>query len=228
MTIQIRNPRRALLAVAPLLLLLAGCGSLIGPSGAPPKIYALNPTLTPVDAPKVTWQLSVMRPDAPDVYGNQRIVIQRGGIIDYYADAQWPDETEPLLQRLIVEGFEKSGDIAAVGGERSGLHADVLLQLEVRNFVARYDSESGAPIVDVEIIAKLVTPDQRLVAATLDSHHTVTASENSIPAAVAAFDTATGQAISEIIAWTLKNGTAADVKNDALPRTVPHHRRRHR
>jgi cholesterol transport system auxiliary component len=148
--------------------------------------------------------------------------------MDYYADAQWTDETEPLLQRLVVQGFEKSGKIPAVAREREGMHADLLLQIEVRNFVARYASDTGAPTADVELIAKLVTPERRMVVATLDAHHQVAATANSVPAAVAAFNAATGQTVNEIVAWTLQNGGAA-VTPGATGKAPPvRRRRRHR
>ena len=219
--------RRARFLAAPLFLVLAGCGSLIGPSSPPAQIYVLQPNLGPVDAPTVNWQLSVVRPDAADVYDTQRIVIERNAIMDYYADAQWTDQTEPLLQRLIVEGFEKSGHIDAVAAEHEGLHADELLQIEVRDFVARYNGDTGAPTVDVELVAKLVTPDRRMVVGTLDSRHEVAATANTIPAAVAAFNSATGQAIEEIVAWTLKTGSMTGSNDESTPPPAPHHHRHH-
>ncbi len=206
MTNTMRNTRRALLLAAPLLFALTGCGGLLGPSNPPPQIYVLNPAYAPADAPVVNWQLSVLRPDGADVYDTQRIAILREGVMDYYADAQWTDETEPLVERLVVTGFEKSGRIAAVARDREGLHADDLLQIEIRSFVARYDDADGAPTADVELVAKLMTADRRTVIGTLDSHHEARASTNSVPAAVAAFNVATGQTIDEIVAWSLKNG----------------------
>lgn len=228
MTKTMRNTR-ALFAAAPLLFALAGCGSLLGPSNPPPQIYVLNPAYAPMPGPQVTWQLSVARPDAADVYDTQRIAILRGGIMDYYADAQWTDETEPLIERMLVTGFEKSGRIAAVARDRAGMHSDDLLQIEVRNFVARYDDDNGAPTADVELVAKLLTADRRTVIATLDSHHEAKASGNSIPAAVAAFNIAAGQAAGEIVAWALENGrspasTADDTTTPPPARHHHHHR----
>jgi cholesterol transport system auxiliary component len=221
-----RNSRRALLLAAPIAFVLAGCGSLLGPSNPPAQIYLLNPDFGPVDAPTVHWQLSITRPDAPDVYDTQRIAIIRGGVMDYYADAQWPDQTEPLIQRALVDGFEKSGHIAAVGRDWEGLHADNLLQIEVRNFVARYATDDGAPTADVELVAKLVTPDRHMVIATFDSHHQAAASANTIPAAVAAFNVALGQSIEEIVAWSLQNGVAP--QSAGKETVTPPARHRHR
>jgi cholesterol transport system auxiliary component len=225
MTKTMRKPRRALLLAAPLLFVLTGCGSLLGPSNPPPQIYVLNPNYAPADAPTVSWQLSVLRPDAADVYDTQRIAILRDGVMDYYADAQWTDETEPLIQRLLVTAFEKSGRIAAAAPDRDGLHSDDLLQIEVRSFVARYNDDNGAPTADVEFVAKLLTADRRTVIGTLDSHHTATASANTIPASVAAFNVATGQAIDEIVAWSLRNGRGPGASADETA-PAPHHRHR--
>jgi cholesterol transport system auxiliary component len=228
MTKTMRDTSRALLIAAPMLFMLAGCGSLIGPSNPPPQIYVLDPSFAPVNAPTVSWQLSVERPDAADVYDTQRIAIQRDGTMDYYADAQWTDETEALVQRMVVQGFEKSGHIAAVARARDGLHADDLLQIEIRSFVARYNDDNGAPTADVELVAKLLTADHRTVIGTLDSHHQAPASANSILAAVAAFNVATGQAVDEIVAWALANGRGPAADSDEAPPPARHHHRRHR
>ncbi len=222
-----QHSRRALLMAAPAAFVLAGCGGLIGPSGAPPQIYLLAPQFGPVDAPSVNWQLSVTRPDAADVYDTERIVIERNGVMDYYADAQWTDQTEFLLQRLVVEAFEKSGRIKAVARDHEGLRADVALQIEVRSFVARYTGDGGVPTALVELVAKLVTP-QRLVVATLDSRHEAAAGANSIPAAVAAFNSATGAAIEEIVAWTLRTGGGNEAAPTDSATTTTASRRRHR
>ena len=101
------------------------------------------------------------------------------------------------------------------------------MQIEVRKFIARYDNDSGAPAADVELIARLVTPGHRMVIGTMDAHHEVPASANNIPAAVAAFNSATGQAVDEIVAWALKTGVAPASDSDTGTPVTPVHRRRH-
>lgn len=221
----ILNPsRRAFLAVVPATLALSACSEIIGP-GEPAQIYVLAPNFQPMEGATVSWQLSVARPDAPAIYDNQRIAVMRGGIMDYYANAQWTDETEPLVQRLIVEAFEKSGRIPAVGTERAGLHSDYLLEVEVRNFYANYPSDSAPPNAIVELVARLMTPAREVVAS-LDSRHEATAMANSIAAAVAAFNSAAGQTIDEIVAWTFTKA-GVPVTGQSAPAPVHHHRHRH-
>ena len=220
----LNHSRRVFLATVPAVLALGACGSIIGP-GEPPQIYVLDPGFTPMEGGAVHWQLSVARPDAAAIYDNQRIAIMRNGIMDYYANAQWTDETEPLIQRLVVEAFEKSGRIAAVSTEKGGLHADYLLEIEVRNFYSNYASDNGPPNAIVELIARLMTP-QRSVVASLDSRHEAAASANTIPAAVQAFNAAALASIGEIVAWAFTEaGTPAAGQSAPAP---VHHRRRHR
>jgi cholesterol transport system auxiliary component len=211
-------------------LTLAGCGSLIGPSGPPPQIYLLDPTLGPLDAPTVSWQLAVGVPTCDNSLGSQRIAIYRGAIMDYYADAQWTDEAPNVVQTLLVEAFEKSGHISAVARDSDGLHSDYLLQLELRDFEARYDTQDGAPTVVVGLVARMLKVPGREVLGTLNASHQVKASENKIPAAVDAFSQATGAVLEEIVGWALRvpGGVSEDHIGADTPPAPVHHRRRRR
>jgi cholesterol transport system auxiliary component len=184
-------------------LVLAGCGSLIGPSSPPAQIYLLEPALGPVDAPTVSWQLAVGVPTCNSSLDSQRIAIYRGAIMDYYADAQWPDEAPDLVQSLLVEAFEKSGHISAVARNSDGLRSDYLLQLELRDFEARYDVPDVAPTVVVSMVARMLKSPGHEVVGLLNVSHQARASENKIPAAIDAFNQATAATLEEIVAWAL-------------------------
>ena len=211
-------------------LALTACGGLLGPSEAPPQIYALDPAFGPVtNAPATQWQLGVMSPVASDVLDTKRITLQRGQIMDYYANASWSDQTPDLLQGLLVEAFEKSGQVKAVGRGSAGVRADLLVVTELRDFTAHYAGDTGAPNIVVDIETKLITATHHDVVATYDAHREAMATANSVPAVVQAFDQATGQALADIVSWTLNNATPN--VSDALPPTTaaPLHRtRRHR
>lgn len=221
-----RTLRRAALAFVPALVLSA-CSSLLGPSEPPPQIYILKPQFGPVtNAPATTWQLAVPSPNVPDALDTKRIALQRGQIMDYYASSAWTDQTGDLIQDLLVEALEKSGKVKAVGPSSGGIRADLLVVTEVRDFTAHYASENSAPNVVVDIVAKLITSNHHDVVATFDARHEVQASVNSVPAAVQAFNQATGQAIQDIVGWTLNNATPQ--ASDALPPTTAAPARRHR
>jgi cholesterol transport system auxiliary component len=220
--------RRALLLIATVALGLSGCG--IGPSNPPAQIYVLDPEFTALpDAPKVDWGLAIGRPDVADVYDTERVALQRGQTMDYYADAQWTDSAPRLLQSLFVEAFEKSGKIGAVARDGGGVHDDYILATEVRHFEAQYDSGNPAPNVVVDIEAKLLTLPHRDVVAVHDVRHEARAGANSVPAVIAAYNQATGAAIEEIAAWTLRaQGGPTPAASDATPAPVVHHRRHRR
>jgi cholesterol transport system auxiliary component len=208
---------------------LSACGGLLGPSEAPPQIYVLHPQFGPLDnAPTVQWQFGVTEPMSPDVFDSKRITLTLGQTMDYYADASWTDQAPDVLQGLLVEAFEKSGKIKAVGRNSAGVRADILVTTEIRDFSAHYDVKDGIPTIVVDIVAKLITATHHDVIATFDAHHEVKASVNSVPAVVSAFNEATGQAVNDIVSWSLTNATPQ--ASDALPPTTaqPVHRRRRR
>ena len=221
-----RTLRRAALVVFSAVALSA-CGGLLGPSEAPRQIYVLHPQFGPVDnVPAVQWQFGVTEPLSPAVFDSKRLSLTLGQTMDYYANAAWSDQTPDLLQGLLVEAFEKSGKIKAVGRNSAGVRADILVTTEIRDFSAHYDVQNGIPTIVVDIVAKLITATHHDVIASYDARHEVKASVNSVPAVVAAFNDATGQSVNDIVRWSLANATPQ--ASDALPPTTarPFHRRR--
>ena len=199
--------RRNLLAACASTLFLAGCGdsfSLIQPSSSPLALYRLQPEFHALDdAPRVDWQLVIARPYAMQSLDTERIALVRGQTMDYYANAQWTDSVPRLIQSLLVEAFEQSGKIAAVGRETDGAHADYTLASELRDFTAHFDSDNGAPGVVVAMRAKLVTARGEVVAS-LGATHTAQAAQNSVASTVEAFDQALGAVLEQIVGWALR------------------------
>ena len=123
--------------------------------------------------------------------------------MDYYANAAWDDRLPLLLQKLLLETFDMSGRIVSVGRDTAGFETDYLLQTEVRNFEAHYDTPEGAPKIMVSLQAKLARLTQRDIVGTLNATHEAQASANNLDSIVLAFDEATAPAVAEIAAWTL-------------------------
>jgi len=197
--------RRGILLAGAASFALAGCANMIGP-GPAPQLYVLRPSLGPIaDVPEAAWQLGVSLPDAAQSLDTARIALElTSETMDYYANSAWQDRAPVIVQRALLEGFEKSGKIKAVARDTEGMRADYLLQSDLRSFEARYDVPDTAPTIVVDISVKLLKPQGREIVATLHARHTAQASTNSVPAVVAAFDEALGQAVEEIAAWALK------------------------
>jgi cholesterol transport system auxiliary component len=201
------DSRRSFLAiVASLPLLLDGCGGLLP---APPQrqLYRLMPRFSfPAGLPHSRAQLLIPAPLAPAGLDSRRIALSHTPVsLDYYADAEWSDRAPFLVQDALVAGFEKSGALPAVATDRGGLSADFVLDTSVDDFTAHYDSSTGPPVVRVALTAKLIRmPDRKIIA------HTAIAREqrapaNTLPEIVHAFDTALGDAVRDVVVWTVSN-----------------------
>ncbi len=185
-------------------LALAGCSDLLGPPPAL-QLYMLKPGAGPSTAgPVVNWQLAVGLPIAAEHLDSARIAITRGDTTaDFYADSAWTDHLPILVQSALVEAFENSGRIQAVSADGEGFHADYILQTELRDFQARYDTPDGPPTAVVRIQAKLAPTLGRQIVQSLPAVHEAKAAENSVPAAVRALDEALGNVLAQIVNWAL-------------------------
>jgi cholesterol transport system auxiliary component len=196
--------RRALLVTGVSTTLLAACSSVIGPPDAGP-IFLLKPAMRAAGGgPRVPWQLTVVLPEAPDSLDTARIVlVQPNNQMDFYAAAAWPDRLPFLVQSALVETFEASGRIAAVGRDTEGLKSDYLLQTDIRDFQARYDVADAPPVAVVRIGAKLIAAHGRTIVQSRILHSEVQTTENSVAGAVAALDQALSDTLAQIVGWSL-------------------------
>jgi cholesterol transport system auxiliary component len=199
-------PSRRLI-IAALALAPAGCTSLLPAGSAPPKLYTLTPVADfPPDAPHVAWQLLIDVPAAAVALDTERIALSRSPTtIDYFADAAWSDRAPLLVQSLLVQSFENSGRITAIGRESIALRADYILRPELRHFEADY-SGGGAPSAHVQIGAKLVKMPDRTIIAQQRIDTRAPARENQVGAIVEAFNTALHEATRNLIDWALAAG----------------------
>ena len=195
-------------------VLAAGCSVPLPGTGERPQLYVLTPKSTyPDDLGHVDWQLLVEKTSSPAALDTARIAVAYSPIeIDYFARANWTDRAPEMVQRLIVESFENSGRIVAVGSDAVGLRSDILLKTELREFQAEYgrkgDSIAGGdpPRVRVRISGKLVRMPQRVIFASRTFEHVVTAERNALDSIVLAFDEALGHTIKQMVIWTLTEG----------------------
>jgi len=219
MTAAIRRRRAASAATWPVTLLLCamlvgGCSVPLPGTGERPQLYVLTPKSSyPDDLVHVDWQLLVEKMSSPAALDTARIAVSYSPIeIDYFARANWTDRAPEMVQRLIVESFENSGRIVAVGSDAVGLRSDLLLKAELREFQAEYgkkgDSIAGGdpPRVRVRINGKLVKMPERVIVASKTFEQVVTADRNALDGIVTAFDDALGHTLKQIVVWTLTEG----------------------
>jgi cholesterol transport system auxiliary component len=185
--------------------LCTGCGLL---SEVPKRqLYRVNPTVSFAAAlPHVAAQLLVAVPNAPAGLDTARIALSRSPVsLDYFADAEWTDRVPLLVQSAIVDGFEGSKVVPAVGRDSAGLRADFIIETDIRDFSAVYDSPGGSPRVSVAINVKLIKiPERRIIAQTSTARRQPAAA-NAVPEIVRAFDVALGAVVEEVVRWAVTN-----------------------
>ena len=192
-----------------LLLLIGGSGAALAGCGIVPKVNDPIPlyTLSAVKQfdralPKADWQLVVGTPVASADLDTTRIALTRSpGVIEYFAKGAWADNAPILLQDKLIESFEASGAIVAVGRDAVGLRPDYVLQSELRDFQAEISGD--APTAHLRLTAKLVRMPDRRIVANITIEQKVAAAGNSLPEIVDAFDRAAGEAFQEAVVRVL-------------------------
>jgi cholesterol transport system auxiliary component len=183
---------------------LAACSGLIGGNQPPPQLYPLSPArdFSP-SLPRAKGQLLIEVPVAPGGLDTERIALMRSPVmLDYFANAAWTDRAPLMVQSLLVESFENSGKVGAIGRESLALRADWILKPELREFTAIYDG-AGMPTVRVRVALKLVRMPDRGIVAQRTVEVDQAASQNAITAVVEAFDAALHRTMQEIVAWAV-------------------------
>jgi cholesterol transport system auxiliary component len=205
----IREWRRAA-AVVLAAGLLAGCeGMLAGLGGPPPNLYTLTPKSTfEASVPTANWQLVVEEPIAAGGLDTDRIALRSSPtVLDYFARARWTERAPRMVQTLLVESFENSKHIVAVGRKAIGLRSDYNLKSELREFQAEYTGD-GPPRVRVRLNVKLVQQPRRNIVASHNIEAVADANGTAMPDVIDAFDRALGKVLRQAVQWTLTAGVA--------------------
>jgi cholesterol transport system auxiliary component len=181
---------------------LAGCG-IVPDVNKPLTIYTVRPKLALAAPPaKVSWQLVVAEPAAERDIDTTRIALTRKpNVIEYFADGNWSDTAPRMVQAKLIEAFESTNAIVAVGRDAAGLRADYILQCDLRDFQADY--VGGVATAHVRLIAKLVQMPDRRITRTITAEASAPAGGRDLPAIVVAFEQALGEVLSKVVAGIL-------------------------
>ena len=205
--------RRHLLGAAltlPLAALATACDLTVPGQGPPPVLYRLTPKSTfSEDLPRVDWQLILEVPVADAGLNTTRVALLRTPTqLEYYARSSWTDRAPLMVQTLMIESFENSGRIVAVGRESVGLRADFILKTELREFQAEYHGAEN-PNVRVGINVKVVEMPRRTIVASRSFEAEVEAEADAMTEIITAFDEALGKVLKHLVEWTLRGGQDA-------------------
>ncbi|MBO9447502.1 ABC-type transport auxiliary lipoprotein family protein [Ruegeria sp. R14_0] len=198
----------------PLVLALVSLGACSGlgtlrQASKPNDLYLLTPksTFSP-SLPRVQKQIVVQEPTATAAVNTDQIAIQPTPLqVQYLPRARWVDRAPLIVQALLVESYENSGKVAAVGRSTVGLRADYVIVPDLREFqglvVAGADG-SSAIRVEVRMNIKIIDEFEDKIIASDSFREYVIAASDETPDLVKAFDEALGKTMRDAVEWSVR------------------------
>ena len=198
----------------PLVLALVSLGACSGlgtlrQASKPNDLYLLTPKSTfSSSLPRVQKQIVVQEPTATAAVNTDQIAIQPTPLqVQYLPRARWVDRAPLIVQALLVESYENSGKVAAVGRSTVGLRADYVIVPDLREFqglvVAGADG-SSAIRVEVRMNIKIIDEFEDKIIASDSFREYVIAASDETPDLVKAFDEALGKTMRDAVEWSVR------------------------
>ncbi|MBO0902083.1 ABC-type transport auxiliary lipoprotein family protein [Jiella sonneratiae] len=176
-------------------VLLAGCTSV------PPDTFELSSPANVAVRGATRAQILIPEPTAIKTIDTDKIVIKTAPYaVQYLAKSQWSDRLPRMVQLRLLQAFENTGRIGAVGVPGQGLAIDYQLIMEIRRFEI---DTAGAATARIDISVKALNDRNGTVRQTrvFSAAAPVTGSGNG--AYVAALNRAFDEITGEIVTWTL-------------------------
>ncbi|WP_170405334.1 ABC-type transport auxiliary lipoprotein family protein [Ruegeria arenilitoris] len=193
------------------LVSLGGCTGLgtLRQASKPNDLYLLTPKSTfSSSLPRVQRQIVVQEPTATAAVNTDQIAIQPTPLqVQYLPRARWVDRAPLIVQALLVESYENSGKVAAVGRSTVGLRADYVIVPDLREFQGMVisDVEGNQTIrVEVRINIKIIDEFEDKIIASNSFREFVIAASDQTPDLVKAFDEALGKTMRDAVEWSVR------------------------
>jgi ABC-type uncharacterized transport system auxiliary subunit len=173
---------------------LCGCGGMLTSDEPPEHVYWLEAaTLRFGEAPTEGLpELLVAVHTLPGLDTDRILVKGPGARMNHYAGARWPDHLPELMTATVRLSLESSDHFSRVSS-RSQIKSDEwLLELELREFFAVAITADSPPQVHVQLVGHL---NCGLGDTAISATATVPAQENKLSKIVAAFQSATNNAL---------------------------------
>lgn len=185
---------------------LSGCALLSSPD--PVQLYrfgdAAGPVATPVASPV---QIKLRALDMPQASQGDRLLGVTGSEAAYIAGARWVSPALMLYSDALETSFGSQARGVRLIGRRELTPTTRLLDVDVRAFETRYDYAGAAPTVVITVRTRLLRFPERTVVSEQTFTVSQPAGENRISAIVEAYDLATRDVNTQIVAWTDANAT---------------------
>jgi ABC-type uncharacterized transport system auxiliary subunit len=147
-------------------------------------------------------EVTLRRVEFPQAVEGDRLLGVTGTETAYIAGARWVSPAADLYMASIENAFTAQATRVRLIGPRELVRARRSLDIDVRSFEARYEAPGRAPTIVVTARARLLALPDRTVAAEQVFTVEQPATANRVSAIVEAFDIATRDLNTRIVAWT--------------------------
>ncbi len=199
---------------ATLILLIAALGGCTGlgtlrQASKPNDLYLLTPKSTfSTNLPRVQRQIVVEEPTATAAVNTDQIAVQPTALqVQYLPRARWVDRAPLIVQALLVESYENSNRVAAVGRSTVGLRADYVIAPDLREFqgvVISDENNTNTVRIEVRLNIKIIDEFEDKIIASSSFQENVVAASDETPELVKAFDDALGATMRDAVEWSIR------------------------
>jgi len=185
---------------------LSGCALLSSPD--PVQLYRFGDAAGPVAASVASpVQIKLRALEMPQASQGDRLLGVTGSEAAYIAGARWVSPALMLYSDALETRFGSQARTVRLIGRRELTPTTRLLDVDVRAFETRYDYAGAAPTVVITVRARLLRFPERTVVSEQTFTVSQPAGENRVSAIVEAYDLATRDVNTQIVAWTDANAT---------------------
>ena len=147
-------------------------------------------------------QVNLRRVQFPEAVEGDRLLGVTGTETAYIAEARWVSPASDLYMESLENAFSAQATRVRLIGPRELIRGEHSLDIDMRAFEARYEAPGAVPTVVVTARARLLALPDRTVAAERTFTVQQPAAANRVSAIVEAFDIATRDLNTQIVAWT--------------------------
>jgi ABC-type uncharacterized transport system auxiliary subunit len=201
----IRSSLIRLTAVGVAASALAGCALLSSPE--PVQSYRFGgpaPAVSESIGSNAT-SISLRRVEFPEAVEGDRLLGVTGTETAYIKGARWVSPAADLYLESLENAFAGQATQVRLVGAREPVRSGRSLDIDMRAFEARYAAPDTPPTVVITARVRVTTSPERTVSAERMFSVEQPATENRVSAIVEAFDLATRDLNTQIVAWTEAN-----------------------
>ena len=179
---------------------LQGCGGVFDSTLPAAQSYVLRlpPATAPTSAP-TGGSVLLQRPEAGPGLESERIALLRSDQrFDFYAASRWAAPAPDIVESVMIDALRATGAFSAVFDDSAPFAPRYNLRCALRRFEADYTASGRAPTVQVALDCTLGRHRERELLASFTAQGSAPASEDRLNAVVAAFESATAAAMTEL------------------------------